>query len=99
MSIQSHIQEGLVLEYKGKEIEALVAKESGVDFDIHATLREMEAEMLEAAETLEFERAAMLRDQIKELRSAAGLKEEPQAIGKSPRRATRYPTGRKRKGK
>ncbi len=98
MSIQRGIQEGLVIEYKGKEIEALVAKESGVDFDIHATLREMEAEMVEAAETLEFERAAMLRDQIKELRSAAGLKEEPSARGKSSG-MTRYPTAKKRSSK
>ena len=95
-SIQRSIQESLVIEYQGKEIEALVAKESGVDFDIHATLREMEAEMLEAAETLEFERAAMLRDQIKELRSAAGLKEELPAAKKTSG-ATRYPTGRKRR--
>ena len=95
-SIQRSIQESLVIEYQGKEIEALVAMESGVDFDIHATLREMEAEMLEAAETLEFERAAMLRDQIKELRSAAGLKEELPAAKKTSG-ATRYPTGRKRR--
>ncbi|MEI7880878.1 MAG: excinuclease ABC subunit UvrB [bacterium] len=95
-SIQRSIQESLVIEYQGKEIEALVARESGVDFDIHATLREMEAEMLEAAETLEFERAAMLRDQIKELRSAAGLKEELPAAKKTSG-ATRYPTGRKRR--
>jgi len=95
-SIQRSIQESLVIEYQGKEIEALVAKESGVDFDIHATLREMEAEMLEAAETLEFERAAMLRDQIKELRSAAGLKEEL-PIAKKSSGSTRYPTGRKRR--
>jgi excinuclease ABC subunit B len=72
-SIQKSIQEGLVLEYKAKEIEALVAKEGGVETDVYTTLREMEAEMLEAAESLEFERAAMLRDQIKELRSAAGV--------------------------
>ena len=96
ISIQRSIQEGLVIEYKGKEIEALVAKESGVDFDIHATLREMEAEMVEAAETLEFERAAMLRDQIKELRSAAGLKDVLPA-GKKASGATRYPTARKKR--
>lgn len=90
VGIQKSIQEGLVIEYKGQEIEALVAKESGVDFDIYATLREMEAEMVDAAKTLEFERAAMLRDQIKELRSAAGLPGELPAPNKA------YPTSRKR---
>lgn len=98
ISIQRSIQEGLVIEYKGKAIEARVARESGVDFDIHATLREMEQEMVEAAETLEFERAALLRDQIRELRSAAGMKAEPAQDGKksSP---VRYPPARRRRGK
>ena len=92
-SIQRAIQEGLVIDYKGAEIEGLVAKESGVDYDVHTALREMESEMLEAAEALEFERAAQLRDQIKELRSAAGLPgEAPPA--KSP---LRYPTAKRGK--
>ena len=80
-SIQKSIQESMVIEYQAHEIEALVAKESGVDVDIHTTLREMEAEMLEAAESLEFERAALLRDQIKELRSAAGIKGSEKGSG------------------
>ena len=97
-SIRKSIQESLVLEYKGQEIDALVAKESGADYDVHATLREMESEMLEAAGALEFERAAMLRDQIKELRLAAGLPGElpakAEAAAKSkgmkyPRKSTR----------
>jgi excinuclease ABC subunit B len=96
VSIQRSVQEGLAIEYKGREIEARVARESGVDFDIHATLREMEAEMVEAAETLEFERAAMLRDQIKELRSASGLKAEAPA-GKAASGSLRYPVARKKR--
>ena len=98
ISIQRSIQESLVIEYKGQEIEALVAKESGVDFDIHATLREMETEMIDAADTLEFERAAMLRDQIKELRLAAGLKDET-PVGKKSAGSASYPTVRRRKAK
>jgi excinuclease ABC subunit B len=92
-SIQKSIQEGLVLEYKAKEIEALVAKEGGVETDVYTTLREMEAEMLEAAESLEFERAAMLRDQIKELRSAAGLSvgSKQSAVGSGNRKKARKP--------
>ena len=94
--IQKSIQESLVIEYKGKEVEALVAKDSGVDYDIHATLREMETEMLQAAEALEFERAAMLRDQIKELRLAAGIAGEAPARP-SPAKPTRYPSARRKK--
>jgi excinuclease ABC subunit B len=109
LSIQKSIQESLVIEYKGREIENLVAKESGADYDVHATLREMEAEMLEAAEALEFERAAILRDQIKELRVAAGLSgegalpktpERPRsAETKKPKKPFRYPSSRSKSGR
>jgi excinuclease ABC subunit B len=42
--------------------------ESGVDLDIHQTVKELEEEMLGAANNLEFEKAALLRDQIRELK-------------------------------
>ena len=45
--------------------------ESGVDIDINETVREIEQEMLTAANNLEFEKAALLRDQIRELKRAA----------------------------
>jgi len=38
------------------------------DFDVTETIRELESEMLEAANNLEFEKAALLRDQINELK-------------------------------
>jgi excinuclease ABC subunit B len=91
-AIRKEIQEGLAIEGQGRDIEALVAKESGVDYDIHATLREMESEMLEAAEALEFERAALLRDQIKDLRLAAGLGAAPDRKGSA---SSAYPTARR----
>jgi excinuclease ABC subunit B len=51
-----------------------VLRDASRDFDLEETLRELEAEMLEAADRLEFEKAALLRDQIRELkRSATGL--------------------------
>jgi excinuclease ABC subunit B len=45
-----------------------VLREAGVDFDVAETIRELEEEMLAAANNLEFEKAALLRDQIKELK-------------------------------
>ena len=42
--------------------------EAGVDLDINQTLRELEEEMIAAANNLEFEKAALLRDQIRELK-------------------------------
>ncbi len=49
-------------------VESMVGEEAA-DYDVSETVRQFEKEMLEAAEALEFERAAMLRDQIKELRA------------------------------
>jgi excinuclease ABC subunit B len=39
-----------------------------MDVDITQTISELESEMLKAAEDLQFEKAALLRDQIKELK-------------------------------
>ena len=39
------------------------------DLDVVETIRELEKEMIEAAEKLEFEKAALLRDQVSELKS------------------------------
>jgi excinuclease ABC subunit B len=44
--------------------------ESGVDIDLNETIREIEQEMLAAANNLEFEKAALLRDQVRELKRA-----------------------------
>jgi len=45
-------------------------KESGVDIDVSTTIRELEEEMLVASNNLEFEKAALLRDQVRELKRA-----------------------------
>ena len=51
--------------------------ESGVDIDINETIKELEEEMLGAANNLEFEKAALLRDQIRELKRAIAGGEPP----------------------
>ena len=51
-------------------MEQRVVRESGVDYDVHNAINELEQEMLEAAQALEFERAAVLRDEMKELKRA-----------------------------
>jgi len=43
-----------------------------VDIDITETVKELEEEMLAAANNLEFEKAALLRDQIRELKRPFG---------------------------
>jgi excinuclease ABC subunit B len=63
-------------EYDSKAV-ALI-NDAGGNFDVVETIRELESEMLAAAENLEFEKAALLRDQINELKRgmAGGEKEE-----------------------
>ncbi|MCS6772027.1 MAG: excinuclease ABC subunit UvrB [Kiritimatiellae bacterium] len=71
-SIQKAIQESLAIRREAEEAERMVVREAGVDYDVQKTIAEIEREMLEAAERLEFERAALLRDQLFELRRASG---------------------------
>ncbi|HQE91132.1 MAG TPA: excinuclease ABC subunit UvrB, partial [Verrucomicrobiota bacterium] len=52
-----------------RQAQAMLA-EAGVDIDLNDTIRELEEEMLAAANNLEFEKAALLRDQVRELRRA-----------------------------
>ena len=47
-----------------------VLREAGMDVDLTTTISELEDEMLAAANNLEFEKAALCRDQIKELKRA-----------------------------
>ena len=68
-AINKKIQDSLKTIYESAEetVELAVA-ETGEDYDINEVIHQLEQEMLEAAEALEFERAAVLRDQIKGLK-------------------------------
>ena len=84
-TVRRAVQESLHTILRGREIEASVIREAGGDFNISELLRELEQEMQEASANLEFERAALLRDQIMEVKSGTGLtKIEPK------RRPIRY---------
>ena len=52
------------------DIEHSIVAESGGDYDVAAAIEEVKREMLEAADALEFERAAALRDELRELQSS-----------------------------
>jgi len=67
-SIEKSIQERLVIRSESEEIERSVVRESGAEYDVYQAINEVEREMLEAAEALEFERAAALRDELAELK-------------------------------
>lgn len=65
-------QETLRIYQRGKEVEQSLVAETGEDVDTLAVIRELEDEMQEAAQKLEFERAALIRDQINKLKKESG---------------------------
>ena len=72
-----------------------VINDAGGNFDLTETIRELEGEMIEASNNLEFEKAAMLRDQIKELKNRMdGSTASP--IG-APAKSTSYGKGGRKK--
>src|ERR1700737_3037228 len=72
-SVSRAVQESLHALLRGRELEESVIREGGGDFNITEVLRELEEEMQIAAAILEYERAALLRDQIMELKNGTGL--------------------------
>jgi len=70
-SIVREIRDGLRTYVEEESVERSVVRESGVEYDIYQVISEVEKEMLEAAEALEFERAAVLRDELLELKRGA----------------------------
>jgi excinuclease ABC subunit B len=72
-SVRRAVQESLHTLLQGRKLEESVIREGGGDFNVTEVLRELEAEMQIAAANLEYERAALLRDQILELKSGTGI--------------------------
>ena len=89
-SVQRAVQESLHTILKGREMEESVVREAGGNFSVSELLRELEQEMMQAAGNLEYEKAALLRDQIGELKSGMGIdKIEPK------RKPVKYTAGKK----
>src|SRR6202011_1376599 len=72
-TVRRAVQESLHTILRGREIAASIIQEAGGNFDLTELLRELEEEMQQASANLEFERAALLRDQIMEVKSGTGL--------------------------
>jgi excinuclease ABC subunit B len=87
-TVRRAVQESLHTILRGREIAASVIREAGGNFDLTELLRELEDEMQTASANLEFEKAALLRDQILEVKSGTGIsKIEPK------RRPVKYTRG------
>ena len=69
-SVSRAVEESLATYETNRKQADGVLREAGMDVDITETIKELEGEMLVAANNLEFEKAALCRDQIKELKRA-----------------------------
>ncbi len=97
-SVSRAVEESLAVYRETHEQAQAVLNEAGVDIDFVETIRELETEMLAAANNLEFEKAALMRDQIRELkRVMSGAAGKPDATGTPGTSRTSYskPRGRK----
>jgi len=68
-TIQKAIRRGLDIELRARRTAREAVRSQEPEYDASELLRTIEAEMLEAAEKMEFEKAAALRDQASRLRS------------------------------
>ena len=102
-SIKKEIRRGIELELKARQIarEAIAADDT--DYDVGELIHELEKQMFEAAESLEFEKAATIRDQIRQFKEAPDIghsssgnkrvKAHPGSPGSRPRRRRRSKMG------
>jgi excinuclease ABC subunit B len=79
--VQRAIEDSLsVNEVERRKAQAVLNDTAG-NFDVVETIRELEEEMLKAANNLEFEKAALLRDQVRELKRSTGQDAGSKASG------------------
>ena len=80
-SVIRAVEESLAVYRTTREEADAVLHDAKMDVDVTETIRELEGEMLVAAEDLKFEKAALLRDQIKELKHMIdGTKSEAKPV-------------------
>jgi excinuclease ABC subunit B len=97
-SVVRAIEDSLSSDVTTKQQAAAVLNEAAANFDVTETIRELEDEMLTAANNLEFEKAALLRDQIQELKRQFGQATGPaKALATRAATAVTYRKGKRRK--
>ena len=98
-SVVRAVQASLHTILRAKEMESSVVREDEGGFSAVELLRELEDDMIRAASNMEYERAAILRDQIAELKKGTGTDKISGPPALAARRAVSYarPAGRARK--
>jgi excinuclease ABC subunit B len=92
-SVVRAVQESLHVIVRGSGNESSSLNENDSNFDVGELIRELESDMAEAAGRLEYERAALLRDQITELKTGASPSSLP-----ARRKVTYKKPSRKKRG-
>jgi excinuclease ABC subunit B len=97
-SVVRAIEESLSSDAATRQQAAAVLNEAAANFDVTETIRELEEEMLTAANNLEFEKAALLRDQVRELKRQFGQAAGPaKALATTAAGRSSYGKSRKRR--
>ncbi|MGA2245676.1 MAG: excinuclease ABC subunit UvrB [Verrucomicrobiota bacterium] len=99
-SVSRAVEESLAVYEANRGAAAGVLQDAKLDLDLTQTMAELEIDMLKAAEDLQFEKAALLRDQIKELKrmldgGTTAEKAKPVSYNRSAKAAGRPGKGRK----
>lgn len=72
-SVSRAVEDGLVYRMQGKKQADQILNETAENLDVTETIKELEDEMQQASVNLEFEKAALLRDQVRELKRSVGM--------------------------
>ena len=76
-SVRRSLNEDEAVRSVAGEIERRIIAEDGADYDVARAIADVQREMLAAADALEFERAAVLRDELRELQSSCKTPPNP----------------------
>ena len=90
-SVNRAVEDSLTNRQEATDKAVILLREGTEDLDITETIHDLEKEMIAAAENLEFEKAAHIRDQINQLKRGLG----ENTIG--PRRKTTYRQGKRKR--
>jgi len=93
-SVSRAVEDGLVYRMQGKKQASQILNETAENLDVTETINELEVEMQEASVNLEFEKAALLRDQVRELKRSVGI-EVPATSSTTPTKVS-YRTKKKK---
>ena len=97
-SVSRAVEDSLAVYQNTRKRASMVLNEAGGNFDLTETLRGLQEEMVEASNNLEFEKAALIRDQIRELKKNFG-EETGSRTGQSSYSQPSYKGGRRGKSR